>query len=102
MGSLLLTAGTTGMRYSLPNSRIMVHQPSGGFQGQATDIMIHARETQALKDRLNQIYHKHTGQSVEAIEAALERDRFMTAQDAKDWGLIDEIVTQRDVEVTPA
>ena len=102
MGSLLLTAGTTGMRYSLPNSRIMVHQPSGGFQGQATDIMIHARETQALKDRLNQIYHKHTGQPVEAIEAALERDRFMTAQDAKDWGLIDEIVTQRDLEVPPA
>jgi ATP-dependent Clp protease protease subunit len=102
MGSLLLTAGTTGMRYSLPNSRIMVHQPSGGFQGQATDIMIHARETQALKDRLNQIYHKHTGQPVDAIESALERDRFMTAQDAKDWGLIDEIVTQRDLEVTPA
>ena len=99
MGSLLLTAGAKGMRYSLPNSRIMVHQPSGGFQGQATDIMIHARETQALKDRLNQIYHHHTGQSVEAMEAALERDRFMTAQDAKDWGLIDEIVTQRDVEV---
>ncbi len=98
MGSLLLTAGTTGLRYSLPNSRIMVHQPSGGFQGQATDIMIHARETQALKDRLNQIYHHHTGQSVEAVEAALERDRFMTAQDAKDWGLIDEIVTQRDLE----
>jgi ATP-dependent Clp protease protease subunit len=99
MGSLLLTAGTKGMRYSLPNSRIMVHQPSGGFQGQATDIMIHARETQALKDRLNQIYHQHTGQSVEAVEAALERDRFMTAQDAKDWGLIDEIVTQRDLDV---
>jgi ATP-dependent Clp protease protease subunit len=99
MGSLLLTAGTKGMRYSLPNSRIMVHQPSGGFQGQATDIMIHARETQALKDRLNQIYHEHTGQPVEAVEAALERDRFMTAQDAKDWGLIDEIVTQRDIEV---
>ena len=92
MGSLLLTAGAKGMRYSLPNSRIMVHQPSGGFQGQATDIMIHARETQALKDRLNQIYHEHTGQPVEAVETALERDRFMTAQDAKDWGLIDEIV----------
>jgi ATP-dependent Clp protease, protease subunit len=102
MGSLLLTAGAKGMRYSLPNSRIMVHQPSGGFQGQATDIMIHARETQALKDRLNQIYHHHTGQSVEAVEAALERDRFMTAQDAKDWGLIDEIVTQRDIETLKA
>ena len=101
MGSLLLTAGAQDKRYTLPNSRIMIHQPSGGFQGQATDIMIHARETQALKDRLNQIYHKHTGQSVDAIEAALERDRFMTAQDAKDWGLIDEIVTQRDLEVTP-
>jgi ATP-dependent Clp protease protease subunit len=98
MGSLLLTAGAKGLRYSLPNSRIMVHQPSGGFQGQATDIMIHARETQALKDRLNQIYHHHTGQPIDAVEAALERDRFMTAQDAKDWGLIDEIVTQRDLE----
>ena len=98
MGSLLLTAGAKGMRFSLPNSRIMVHQPSGGFQGQATDIMIHARETQALKDRLNQIYEYHTGQTFEAVEAALERDRFMTAQDAKDWGLIDEIVTKRDIE----
>ena len=101
-GSLLLTAGAKGMRFSLPNSRIMVHQPSGGFQGQATDIMIHARETQAIKDRLNQIYVEHTGQSLEVVEQALERDRFMTAQDAKDWGLIDEIVTQRDVEVKPA
>lgn len=98
MGSLLLTAGAKNMRFSLPNSRIMVHQPSGGFQGQATDIMIHARETQALKDRLNQIYEQHTGQTFEAVEAALERDRFMTAQDAKDWGLIDEIVTKRDIE----
>jgi ATP-dependent Clp protease protease subunit len=100
--SLLLISGEKGMRFSLPNSSIMVHQPSGGYQGQATDIMIHARETQALKDRLNQIYHRHTGQPVEAIEAALERDRFMTAQDAKDWGLIDEIVTERDAEVTPS
>ena len=102
MGSLLLTAGAKGMRYSLPNSRIMVHQPSGGFQGQATDIMIHARETQALKDRLNQIYEHHTGQTFEAVEAALERDRFMTAQDAKDWGLIDEIVEKRPTEATAA
>ena len=102
MGSLLLTAGVKGMRYSLPNSRIMVHQPSGGFQGQATDIMIHARETQALKDRLNQIYEHHTGQTFEAVEAALERDRFMTAQDAKDWGLIDEIVEKRPTEATAA
>ena len=96
MGSLLLTAGEKGMRYSLPNSRIMVHQPSGGYQGQATDIMIHARETQALKDRLNQIYEHHTGQTFEAVETALERDRFMTAQDAKDWGLIDDIVVKRE------
>jgi ATP-dependent Clp protease protease subunit len=102
MGSLLLTAGTKGMRHSLPNSRIMVHQPSGGFQGQATDIMIHARETQALKERLNQIYVEHTGQTYEAVEAALERDRFMTPQDAKDWGLIDEIVTMREFEAKPA
>jgi len=101
-GSLLLTAGAKGMRFSLPNSRIMVHQPSGGFQGQATDIMIHARETQAIKDRLNQIYVDHTGQTFEAVEAALERDRFMTAQDAKDWGLIDEIVEKRPTEATAA
>jgi ATP-dependent Clp protease protease subunit len=100
MGSLLLTAGSKGMRYALPNARIMVHQPSGGFQGQATDIMIHARETQALKDRLNQIYVEHTGQSFETVEAALERDRFMTAKDAKEWGLIDEIVTKRDIETS--
>ena len=98
MGSLLLTAGQKGMRFALPNARIMVHQPSGGFQGQATDIMIHARETQALKDRLNQIYVQHTGQSIEDVEAALERDRFMTAQDAKDWGLIDEIVNRREAD----
>jgi len=102
MGSLLLTAGAKGMRYSLPNSRIMVHQPSGGFQGQATDIMIHARETQALKDRLNQIYVEHTGQSFDTVEAALERDRFMTAKDAKEWGLIDEIVEKRPTEATAA
>ena len=93
--SLLLISGEKGMRFSLPNASIMVHQPSGGYQGQATDIMIHARETQALKDRLNQIYEKHTGQTFEAVEQALERDRFMTAQDAKDWGLIDEIVVKR-------
>ena len=98
MGSLLLTAGSKGMRYSLPNSRIMVHQPSGGFQGQATDIMIHARETQALKERLNKIYVENTGQTYEAVETALERDRFMTPEDAKAWGLIDEIVTRRDTE----
>ena len=95
MGSLLLTAGATGMRFSLPNSRIMVHQPSGGYQGQATDIMIHARETQKLKTRLNEIYVKHTGQTLEAVEAALERDNFMSPEEAKDWGLIDEIVESR-------
>ncbi len=96
MGSLLLTAGAKGMRYCLPNARVMVHQPSGGYQGQATDIMIHARETQAIKERLNNIYVYHTGQSYETVEAALERDRFMTADDARDWGLIDEIVTRRE------
>ena len=101
-GSLLLTAGAKGARYSLPNSRIMVHQPSGGFEGQATDIMIHAREAQALKERLNQIYVHHTGQTYEAVEAALERDRFMGPEEAKAWGLIDAIVTRRDAEVTPA
>jgi ATP-dependent Clp protease protease subunit len=95
MGSLLLTAGEPGMRFSLPNSRIMVHQPSGGYQGQATDIMIHAQETQKLKDRLNQIYVKHTGQKLESVVDALERDNFMDAQQAKDWGLIDEIVENR-------
>ena len=95
MGSLLLTAGATGSRYALPNSRIMVHQPSGGYQGQATDIMIHAKETQDLKTRLNEIYVKHTGQDLETVEAALERDNFMTPDMAKDWGLIDEIVLER-------
>jgi ATP-dependent Clp protease protease subunit len=95
MGSLLLTAGHPGMRFSLPNSRVMVHQPSGGYQGQATDIMIHARETEKLKRRLNEIYVKHTGNSYEAVEAALERDNFMSAEDAKSWGLIDEILESR-------
>lgn len=95
MGSLLLAAGEPGMRYSLPNSRIMVHQPSGGYQGQATDIMIHAKETQKLKDRLNQIYVKHTGRKLEQVEQALERDNFMDPSDAKEWGLIDEIVESR-------
>ena len=96
MGSLLLTAGEKGMRFSLPNSRVMVHQPSGGYQGQATDIMIHARETEKLKRRLNEIYVKHTGNDYETVEAALERDNFMSAEEAKDWGLIDEIVAPRD------
>ncbi len=95
MGSLLLTAGEPGMRFSLPNSRIMVHQPSGGYQGQATDIMIHAQETQKLKNRLNEIYVTHTGQKLKAVEAALERDNFMSPEEAKEWGLIDEILTRR-------
>lgn len=95
MGSLLLQAGEKGMRFSLPNSRIMVHQPSGGYQGQATDIMIHAQETLKLKRRLNEIYVKHTGNSYETVEAALERDNFMSAEDAKAWGLIDEILDSR-------
>ncbi len=96
MGSLLLAAGEKDMRFSLPNSRIMVHQPSGGYQGQATDIMIHAKETQALKDRLNQIYVQHTGQDFDTVVTALERDNFMQPEDAKAWGLIDEIVNKRE------
>ena len=95
MGSLLLTAGEKDMRFSLPNSRVMVHQPSGGYQGQATDIMIHARETEKLKRRLNEIYVKHTGNDYETVEAALERDNFMSAEDAKAWGLIDDILESR-------
>ncbi|WBU62723.1 ATP-dependent Clp protease proteolytic subunit [Paracoccus aerodenitrificans] len=95
MGSLLLCAGEKGQRYSLPNSRVMVHQPSGGYQGQATDILIHAQETQKLKQRLNEIYVHHTGQSLEAVEEALERDRFMSPEEAKDWGLIDEVLSPR-------
>ena len=95
MGSLLLAGGEKGMRFSLPNSRIMVHQPSGGYQGQASDIMIHAAETQKLKDRLNQIYVKHTGQTIKAVEKALDRDNFMSPEEAKEWGHIDEIVSSR-------
>jgi len=95
MGSLLLAGGEEGMRFSLPNARIMVHQPSGGYQGQASDIMIHAAETQKLKDRLNQIYVKHTGQTIKAVEKALDRDNFMSPQEAKEWGHIDEIVSSR-------
>ena len=95
MGSILSVAGDKGMRFALPNSRIMVHQPSGGFQGQATDIMIHAAETQKVKDQLNQIYVKHTGQTLKAVEKALERDNFMSAKEALDWGHIDEIVENR-------
>ncbi len=98
MGSLLLTAGEKDMRFSLPNSRIMVHQPSGGYQGQATDIMIHARETEKLKRRLNEIYEKHTGQDFDTVEAALERDKFMSPEEAKEWGLIDDILEARGKE----
>ena len=95
MGSVLLAGGEKGMRFSLPNSRIMVHQPSGGYQGQASDIMIHAAETQKLKDRLYDIYVKHTGQTKNAVEKALDRDNFMSPEEAKDWGHIDEIVENR-------
>jgi ATP-dependent Clp protease protease subunit len=95
MGSFLLAAGEKGKRFSLPNSRIMVHQPSAGFQGQATDIQIHAKEILSLKERLNKIYSKHTGKSIKEISQALERDKFMTAEEAKDFGLIDTVVEKR-------
>ena len=95
MGSFLLAAGTKGKRFSLPNSRIMVHQPSAGFQGQATDIEIHANEVLSLKKRLNEIYSTHTGKGVDEIKSALERDNFMTADVAKSFGLIDEVVEKR-------
>ena len=96
MGSFLLSAGQKGKRFSLPNSRIMVHQPSAGFQGQATDIEIHANEVLSLKKRLNEIYSKHTGKSVDEIKIALERDNFMTPETAKSFGLIDKVVDKRD------
>ena len=96
MGSFLLAAGAKGKRFSLPNSRIMVHQPSAGFQGQATDIEIHANEVLSLKKRLNEIYSKHTGKSVDEIKSALERDNFMTPDNAKDFGLIDKVVEKRE------
>ena len=95
MGSLLLTAGDKGQRFTLPNSRIMLHQPSGGFQGQASDIALHAKEILLLKERLNLIYVEHTGQKLEEVEKALDRDNFMTAEEAKAWGIIDEIITSR-------
>tara|TARA_B110000305_G_C19344930_1_gene591142 strand:+ start:351 stop:938 length:588 start_codon:yes stop_codon:yes gene_type:complete len=95
MGSFLLAAGQKGKRFSLPNSRIMVHQPSAGFQGQATDIEIHAKEVLALKFRLNEIYSKHTGKSVDEVKIALERDNFMSPETAKEFGLIDQVVTKR-------
>ncbi len=95
MGSLLLAAGAPGKRYCLPNARVMVHQPSGGFSGQASDIEIHAREILSLRERLNEIYVHHTGQDMKTIEGALERDRFMTAEEAKTFGIIDEVVARR-------
>ncbi len=95
LGSLLLCGGAAGKRYSLPNSRIMVHQPSGGFEGQATDIEIHAKEILLLRERLNELYATHTGQNVDAIAEAFERDRFYTAEEAKEFGLIDEVVDKR-------
>jgi len=95
MGSLLLAAGQKDMRFALPNARIMLHQPSGGFQGQATDIMLHAAEILALKKRLNEIYVKHTGQSLKTIEDALERDKFLTAEGAQEFGIIDKVIAKR-------
>jgi ATP-dependent Clp protease protease subunit len=97
-GSLLLTAGAKDLRFALPNARIMVHQPSGGFQGQATDIMLHAQEILNVKKRLNDIYVRHTGQPLKKIEDALERDTFMTAEAAKEFGLIDKVIDKRPVE----
>ena len=97
MGSLLLSAGAPGKRFSLPNSRIMIHQPSGGFQGQATDIEIHAQEILSLKKRLNEIYVKHTGQKLSVIEKSMERDNFMSANKALEFGLIDQILDKRPI-----
>jgi ATP-dependent Clp protease protease subunit len=98
MASLLLAAGEKSMRHALPNARIMLHQPSGGFQGQATDVMLHAAEILALKKRLNEIYQKHSGQPIKTIEDALERDKFLTAQGAKEFGLIDSVIDKRPVD----
>ena len=100
MGSLLLTAGAAGKRFSLPNARIMTHQPSGGFQGQATDIEIHAKEILDLRQRLNGIYEKHSGKTIKQIEKIMDRDTFMTAEDAKNFGLIDQVVEKRPIPKT--
>ena len=103
MGSLLLAAGEKGMRFATPNARIMVHQPSGGFQGQASDIERHARDIIKMKRRLNEVYVKHTGRSLEEVEQTLDRDHFMEAGEAQDWGLIDKILTSRqEIEGAPA
>jgi ATP-dependent Clp protease, protease subunit len=101
MGSLLLAAGAAGQRFALPNARIMVHQPSGGYQGQVTDIMIHARESEALKRRLNEIYVQHTSRDYEEIERALERDNFMTADAAREFGIIDQVLSRRPEPTVP-
>ncbi|MEB2846140.1 ATP-dependent Clp endopeptidase proteolytic subunit ClpP [Rhizobiales bacterium RZME27] len=103
MGSLLLCAGEKGMRFAMPNSRIMVHQPSGGFQGQASDIERHARDILKMKKRLNEVYVKHTGRTYEEVEKTLDRDHFMDAEEAQAWGVVDKILTSRqDIEGTPA
>ena len=99
MGSLLLCAGEKGMRFALPNARIMVHQPSGGFQGHASDIERHAQDIIKMKRRLNEVYVKHTGQSYEAVETTLDRDHFMTAEESQAWGLIDQVIEKREVPV---
>ncbi|MFN3855434.1 MAG: ATP-dependent Clp endopeptidase proteolytic subunit ClpP [Phreatobacter sp.] len=101
MGSLLLTAGAKGQRFALPHSRIMVHQPSGGYRGQVTDILIHAEEVKELKRRLNEVYVKHTGRTLKEIEDALERDNFMSAEKARDFGLIDQVIEHRSDEPPP-
>jgi ATP-dependent Clp protease protease subunit len=101
MGSLLLCAGEPGARFAVPNSRIMVHQPSGGYQGQVTDIMIHARESESLKRRLIEIYVKHTGKDYDTVERALERDNFMSAEGAKEFGLVDEVLSKRPEPAAP-
>jgi len=95
MGSLLLAAGAAGQRYSVPNARIMIHQPSGGFSGQASDVEIHAREILSLRSRLNQIYAKHTGNKLKKVEDSMERDHFLTAEDAKEFGIVDQVVASR-------